>query len=781
MNSVTGIFLIFIALATLVLLLAYALVRRSRLKTGQVWLPLVMLVGGLGVGSLLLPPFQVAGITHAQVVVLAHMAALTVFSGLIARDLTEKQWRVFVGGGVFWSVVVLATSFITPPTYGVEGWITGAFASMGVAELLVLAGFVVLSVGLLVVAFYVFYVTLLPEVSNRALFWVFNVTLMMIGFALTVSGAETLIALGVGTMTLSYLATTYSQISYRVFDIRNVLGLVLRLVAMITSSALAIFAALYVLDRLQLSNPVERTLLAGTLAIVIAALYTPFRELVNVIIDTFIVGRKTDAVEATKRYSQEVSRALEINDLVELSTRTLNRVLRVKRSGLLLVRNTEDNRIDLGVVRGGAFSTTNDTSVLISVQSPVYRHIVQKQQPISQFDIEFNPDFADASDAERDFFRSLEMSAYAPIVLDNALIGLLACGAKLNDAPIYQHDLELLVALANQTGVALRNTHLVADLRNLNQNMQSLNQNLGETNDRMSKLDSVKTDFITIASHELRTPLAQVRGYTDIIDALNDQGMLDQDQTRGLVNNLRKATERMEELIAAMLDVSQLDVNAMDLRFTQTSPESVLRMAIEPLTDPIKQRRLTLSARGLRGLPQIEADMQRLVQAFRNIITNAIKFTPDGGRIDITANFHEAEDETVAAYILIAVADSGIGLGQEDTKLIFNKFYRASDPGLHSTGTYKFMGAGPGLGLTIAKGVIDGHGGRIWVESPGHNPEAMPGSTFYVQLPLVPPENARRVLPFEKKEQTQSKPVNLTQPDTNRKLETTETPAVNAP
>ncbi|MBN1963873.1 MAG: hypothetical protein JW910_04465, partial [Anaerolineae bacterium] len=77
------------------------------------------------------------------------------------------------------------------------------------------------------------------------------------------------------------------------------------------------------------------------------------------------------------------------------------------------------------------------------------------------------------------------------------------------------------------------------------------------------------------------------------------------------------------------------------------------------------------------------------------------------------------------------------------------KFFRAHDPSLHSTGTTKFMGAGPGLGLTIARGVIEGHGGRIWVESPGHDPEHMPGSTFYITLPLNPPSEARRILPFE--------------------------------
>ena len=239
-----------------------------------------------------------------------------------------------------------------------------------------------------------------------------------------------------------------------------------------------------------------------------------------------------------------------------------------------------------------------------------------------------------------------------------------------------------------------------------------------------------------------------MRGYTDIIDTLNEQDELDQDQMSGMVNNLRKATERMEELIAAMLDVSQLDVNAMDLRFTQTSLESVMRMAIEPLTDAVKQRKLTLSARGLRGLPVIQADMQRLVQAFRNVVVNAIKFTPDSGKIDIKAELQPAELSGQQDHLLITVSDSGVGIDKENLELVFRKFYRAYDPSLHSTGTYKFMGAGPGLGLTIAQGVIEGHGGKIWAESPGHNMETFPGTVFYIVLPITPPENARRVLPL---------------------------------
>ncbi len=421
----------------------------------------------------------------------------------------------------------------------------------------------------------------------------------------------------------------------------------------------------------------------------------------------------------------------------------------MRRSGMILVNDTDDDKLELLVMIGGGFSDVKDKRGNISHNSPIYQRLAGDKAPLSQFDMEFSPKYKGITESERVFFNGLNMSAFAPVIVENTLIGILACGPKLNDAPFYPRDLELLTTLAHQTGVALRNARLVADLRHLNNTMTNLNEGLEEANRQMERLDSVKTDFVTIASHELRTPLAQMRGYTDIIDALNDQGILDPDQTKGMVTNLRKATERMEELISAMLDVSQLDVNAMDLRFNQTSPESVVRMAIEPLTDAIKQRKLTLSARGLRGLPMIEADMQRLVQAFRNIVLNAIKFTPDGGRIEITAGMQPAENGDGKEQILISIADTGVGIARENIELIFEKFYRAYDPGLHSTGTYKFLGAGPGLGLTIARGVIEGHGGRIWAESAGHSMENFPGTTFYVLLPISPPKDATRVVPFE--------------------------------
>jgi signal transduction histidine kinase len=612
-----------------------------------------------------------------------------------------------------------------------------------------------MSLVLLGFAFYSFYIAPLPEIANRALYWVIDIAVMLIGVILMISGTSTLAMLGIVTLLVGIIGALYAEISYRVFDIRSGLSLAIRTALLVLVTALIIFGVLLAARSVTVKNDAEGNLLYATLALGAAIIYVPLRRFIEFLVSPIMRGAGINPTVATRKYSQQVSKAVELEQLIKVSTDTLNEVLNVRRSGLMLVNDTGSDDVELLVMPGGGFSDFRDKKGKLAKTSPVYQQLAAGHAPLSQFDLEFSPRYKNVPEAEREFFSSLTVSAFAPVIVENTLIGILICGPKLNDAPFYPRDLELLTTLANQTGVALRNARLVADLRHLNNSMTRLNGGLEEANKQLERLDSVKTDFVTIASHELRTPLAQIRGYTDIIDALNEQGMLDQDQIGGMVANLRKASERMEELISAMLDVSQLDVNAMDLRFTQTTTESVVRLAIEPLTDAIKQRKLTLSARGLRGLPPIEADMQRLVQAFRNIVLNAIKFTPDNGRIEITASLQSSPDNDGKDQILVAIADTGVGIDKPNLELIFEKFFRAYDPGLHSTGTYKFMGAGPGLGLTIARGVIEGHGGKIWAESPGHDLQACPGTTFYVLLPVSPPEGAKRVMPFEGQHQAE--------------------------
>src|SRR5690606_20408486 len=122
----------------------------------------------------------------------------------------------------------------------------------------------------------------------------------------------------------------------------------------------------------------------------------------------------------------------------------------------------------------------------------------------------------------------------------------------------------------------------------------------------------------------------------------------------------------------------------------------------------------------------------------RNVISNAVKFTPDGGKVKISAQT-ATEASTSSPVLILKVADSGVGVAATDLELIFHPFYRPHSPEVHSSGAVKFMGAGPGFGLHIAKGIVEAHGGAMWAESAGYDPQTCPGTTIYIRLPLTEP------------------------------------------
>ncbi|GAB4509865.1 MAG: hypothetical protein OHK0046_05630 [Anaerolineae bacterium] len=685
-------------------------------------------------------------------------AFITILGIPMLRDLarhesTPARLSIWWGMGGLWIALLIIAGLVSDTFIAGEAeWLLTLLERPDISGVVMLMGLFTSGLLLIGLGLATFYATHIPEIANRAVFYVLNAALMVLGVLLATTGVLITAFLGLLILLVSVINTAYAVASYRIFDVRAGMISSLRTLIFVGVAGALIFATLYLAVSSELqSDTTEGLLILGGLALLVTVLYIPLRQGTDYLIRRFAMRSMPDASYATSEFSEAVSEALDLNKLLYLATATLNDVVLVRYSCLMLLNSTAHrDSIELLVL----FPDENASRLRfsINVNGPIYQALGIRQVALSQFDIDYAPEFASTEAREREFFHDLGMRAYAPIILESTLVGVLAAGPKVDGSAFYMRDLELISTLARQTGVALRNARLVEDLQHLNKNMQSLNETLKSTNEQLNRMDAVKTDFVTIASHELRTPLAQIRGYTDIMEALNEQGMLDKDQTTTMVTNLRKATERMEELISAMLDVSQLDVDAMDLHFTGTSVESVLRMAIEPLSDAIRQRKLSLSARGLKGMPAVQADLQRLVQAFRNVIVNAIKFTPNGGKIDIVASLQESDLPNAPENILLKITDSGVGIDPQNLEMIFKKFFRAYDPSLHSTGTYKFLGAGPGLGLTIARGVIEAHGGKIWAESEGHDIENCPGTSFYILLPVSTPDTARRVLSFEGEE-----------------------------
>ena len=145
----------------------------------------------------------------------------------------------------------------------------------------------------------------------------------------------------------------------------------------------------------------------------------------------------------------------------------------------------------------------------------------------------------------------------------------------------------------------------------------------------------------------------------------------------------------------------------------------------------LQERNISLTTTGLADLPVLCADKDLLHKVFYHLIGNAIKYTPDGGSIMVSGRSIEGYTQ---GEIEVTVRDTGIGIAPENQELVFEKFYQTGEVLLHSSGKTKFKGGGPGLGLAIARGIVNAHRGRIWLESPGHDEVTFPGTTVFVRL-----------------------------------------------
>ncbi len=264
---------------------------------------------------------------------------------------------------------------------------------------------------------------------------------------------------------------------------------------------------------------------------------------------------------------------------------------------------------------------------------------------------------------------------------------------------------------------------------------------LTRANVELSKLEQAKTDFISIAAHELKTPLTLIRGY---INMLHEMG-LEGDGVSGsshIVEGILRGAERLSAIVEDMLDVSVIDTNALSLRIEEVSLSHFVSLVVRQNAAYIAERHLTVHVGDLDSLSPIEVDPRRLHQILSHLLNNAIKYTPDHGEVFIegraVSGDHPAQDGPAGAsqFVELTIRDTGIGIAPEDRERVFEKFYRVGKSTLHSSGKVKFKGAGPGLGLPIARGLVEAHGGRLWVESPGHDEINCPGSTFHMLLPV---------------------------------------------
>jgi len=324
-----------------------------------------------------------------------------------------------------------------------------------------------------------------------------------------------------------------------------------------------------------------------------------------------------------------------------------------------------------------------------------------------------------------------------PLYAKNRVIGMLVMSRERAGAFI-QDDVLLASTFAVQASIALENARLYDDLNRFNQMMERMVEQrvneLSSAHNTLQKLDQNKSDFIQVAAHELRTPLTVIKGYMGMIKAapsIKENTMLTQ-----AMDGVIQGTDRLHQIVNSMLDVARLESEVLQPHLEAMPLGPTLRLIQKDYVEDLKTRQLTLEIDPeINATPPLLADSELMKKVFDNVIVNAIKFTPDGGKIKISA--HKVNVPGRGEVCEIRVKDSGIGIDEANHVIIFEKLYQVGKVELHSSGRTKFKGGGPGLGLAIAAGIVKAHQGKIWVESSGQDEVNLPGSTFFIQLPYA--------------------------------------------
>ncbi len=245
---------------------------------------------------------------------------------------------------------------------------------------------------------------------------------------------------------------------------------------------------------------------------------------------------------------------------------------------------------------------------------------------------------------------------------------------------------------------------------------------LRQANARLRELQVMKEKFIAITSHELRTPVSHLKGYLSILTDHTFEALTDHDREECL-RVIHNAVNDLEQIVTNMFDILRLEYDIDFLRKENINLNDLVAEVVEDFQLPGRERHLSITAEKFLTNHHIYADRVKVKGMIAELAQNAVKYTPDGGRID----FSIGEEGN---FYLINVQDSGVGIAESELGKIFEKFYEVQNTDYHSTSKISFMGGGLGLGLSLARAIAEAHGGGIRASS-----ELNKGSLFQILLP----------------------------------------------
>lgn len=540
---------------------------------------------------------------------------------------------------------------------------------------------------------------------------------------------------GVYGITIMLAFITYAIVRHRLMDIRVVVRAItvygISLVAAVGSGLLLMSLATHYL-------PYSGAVMGPIVLIFGILIYELVKEKFGHFANRYLFYPLYSAGETMAELSKKLSTFIDLGKLTFLTVNTIKEVMKLDKIGLILKKPTPpkgqlrllgmSEAEELYLAQNEGFNAEEISSIFI--KNKFLLHYLEKSNsPMIGDELESIVEGAKDERAKKkvvalkQYMEKIGAAVCLPLLIEDQLIGVFVLGKKVSGDAFSSQDLKLLETLSHQIAVAVNNAQLYEQAQYFNQILRArviqATKELAQAYKELKKLDDSKTEFLSLASHQLRTPLSAVKGYISMV-LEGDFGKL-LPQTKEAIDRVYESNERLIRLVNDLLNVTRIEAGKLTYKPVKTDFEKLITGVIEELKMTAESKKLKLESVVKTKLPEIVIDPDKIREVVMNLVDNAIKYTEKGS---VTVEAMKKGKE-----VMVRVKDTGIGISAEKLTSLFQWFSRGK-------GALRLDAGGFGLGLYIAKKIVERAGGRIWAESPGEGQ----GTTFIFSLPMEPPK-----------------------------------------
>jgi len=519
-------------------------------------------------------------------------------------------------------------------------------------------------------------------------------------------------------LTLIIFGTYYILLTNRLVDFK----LVFRKSTVYISSLIVILLIVFFLEYLSAAFLKDILAFDDFFILIFAIFIFPIiKEYFYKLANRYFFTSLYDVKNVIAKFNENLRKTIELKQIFSLIDFTLSKTFH-SMSISVLFYSRDLNRFKVKYNNGFDFQA----QTVFPNDQKIFNRYLKRNKSLVVSDVKRNSDYDYRAIMKT--FNQYKVEVVVPLLVKNEVIGMIVMDAKTSGDIYNKEDVEVLNLIGSQSAVAIDNAVKYENIKNfkykLEKEIENATQELRHVNQELMRVDEAKSGFISIASHQLRTPLTVVKGYISML--LEDSFGEIKPSIKDALKKVFESSNRLIELVEDLLDISRIESGNQEYTFEKQQLEDLVKSVVDGLVLSAKEKGVELKLELENSpLPPVNIDQEKLRQSCMNLVENAIKYTCKAREGDgfVHVKVFHPENRNI---LRVEVLDNGFGISEEDMPKLFQKFSRGANKSIKAT-------EGTGLGLYVAKQIIEDHKGKIRVESKGE----FKGAKFSFDIPIL--------------------------------------------